>query len=70
MERLSHINSKSSVPKTLTELCQISDMPFDQRSLIHRKAWFPGGPRIPQNPIFLKTEKITKNSKTQKSLEI
>ena len=32
-------------------------MPFDQRSPIHREAWFLGGPRIPQNPIFLKNGK-------------
>ena len=45
-------------------------MPFDQRSLIHREAWFLGGPRIPKTPIFLKMEKITQNAKTQKRLEI
>ena len=42
-------------------------MPFDQRSLIHREAWFPPcflGQRIPQNPIFF--EKWKKSSKTQK----
>ena len=27
-------------------------MAIDQRSLIHREAWFLGGPRIPKNPIF------------------
>ena len=36
---------------------KISDMPFDQRSLIHREAWFPGGPRIPQNLIFFLRKK-------------
>ena len=39
-------------------------MPFDQRSLIHWEAWFPGGPRIPKKRIFLKNGK--KSSKTQK----
>ena len=39
-------------------------MPFDQRSLIHREARFPGGPRIPKNLIFF--EKRKKSSKTQK----
>ena len=39
-------------------------MPFDQRSLIHREAWFPDGPRIPKNPNCLKNGK--KSSKTQK----
>ena len=34
-------------------------MPFDQRSLINREAWFPGGPRIPKNRIFF--EKNRKN---------
>ena len=49
----------------------MSDTPFDQRSLIHREAWFPGGPRIPKNQIFLKTEKILQNAKkTKKCLEI
>ena len=45
-------------------------MPFDQRSLIHREVWFPGGPRIPKNPNCLKTEKIIQIAKTQKRLEI
>ena len=39
---------------------KISDMPLDQRSLIHREAWFPPGfvgQRIPKNPIFLKNRK-------------
>ena len=39
-------------------------MPFDQRSLIHREVWFPGGPRIPKSQIFLKNRK--KSSKMQK----
>ena len=29
-----------------------------------------GGPRIPKNQIFLKTEKLIQNAKTQKCLEI
>ena len=45
-------------------------MPFDQRSLTHREAWFLGGPRIPRNPICLKNAKIIQNAKTQKHLEI
>jgi hypothetical protein len=49
---------------------KISDTPFDQRSLIHQEAWFPGGTRIPKNPIILKKEKIFQNSKTQKPEEI
>ena len=32
-------------------------MPFDQRSLIHQKAWFLGGPRISKNQMFLKNGK-------------
>ena len=46
-------------------------MPFDQRSLIHQKALFPGGPRIPQNPNCLKNGKSppkSKNSKTSKNM--
>ena len=35
-----------------------------QRSLIHREAWFPSGPKIPQNPNCLINRK--KSSKTQK----
>ena len=64
---------KSSKTQKLTNVykyAKISDTPFDQRSLIHQEAWFPDGPRIPENPIFLKTEKIIQNAKTQKRLEI
>ena len=46
-------------------------MPFDQRSLIHREAWFPGGPRIPKNQMFLKNGKNhpkRKNSKTSRDM--
>ena len=63
-----HPKRKNS--KNVYKYAKISDTLFDQRSLIHREAWFPGGPRIPQNPIFLKTEKIIQNAKTQKCLEI
>ena len=44
--------------------------------LIHREAWFPGGPRIPKNPIFLKNaknhpkRKNTKKSRDMPKLEI
>ena len=48
---------------------KISNTPFDQRSLIHREAWFPPC-FVGQNPIFLKAEKIIQNAKTQKLLEI
>jgi hypothetical protein len=46
-------------------------MPFDQRSLIHWEAWFPGGSRIPRNPFFLKNGKNhpkRKNSKTSRDM--
>ena len=44
-------------------------MAFDQRSLIHRKAWFPGGPRIPKKPNCLKNRrKNAKNSKTSRNM--
>ena len=41
------------------------------RGLIHWEAWFPGGPKIPQNPIFLKNGKNLqkrKNSKTSRDM--
>ena len=57
-------SSKTQKIKTVQKYAKISDLPFDQRSLIHREAWFLGGPRVPQNPIFLKNGK--KPSKTQK----
>ena len=43
--------------KNIKKYAKISDTPFDQRSLIHREAWFPGGPRILKNPIFWKNGK-------------
>ena len=53
---------------------KISDTLIDQRSLIHREAWFPPcfvGQRIPLKPIFFeKKKKIIQNAKTQKRLEI
>ena len=56
--------SKMQKLKNILKYAKISDTPFDQRSLIHREAWFPGGPRIPKYPIFF--EKRKKSSKTQK----
>ena len=53
--RKNHQKHKNS--KNLQKYDKISDTPFDQRSLIHREAWFPGGPRIPKNPMFLKNGK-------------
>ena len=65
---------KTQKLRNVQKFDKISDMPFDQRSLIHREAWFPPcfvGQRIPQNPIFFgKTEKIIQNAKTQKCLGI
>ena len=46
-------------------------MPLDQRSLIHRLAWFPGGPRLPQNPNCLekgKNHPKRKNSKISRNM--
>ena len=57
-------SSKTQKLKNIQKYAKISDTLFDQRSLIHREAWFPGGPRIPQNPIFF--EKRKKSSKTRK----
>ena len=41
-------------------------MPFDQRSLIYQEEWFPGGPSIPKNMIFLKNGKIHQKYKNSK----
>ena len=49
--------------KNVWKYAKINNMPFDQRSLIHQETWFPGGPRRPKNPFFLKNGKITKNKK-------
>ena len=50
--------------KNVQKCAKISDTPFDQRSLIHREAWFPGGPRTPKNSNCFKNG--TKSSKMQK----
>ena len=64
-------SSKTQKLKNVQKIAKISDMPLDQRSLIHREAWFPGGPRIPENPIFLeKRKKFIQKPKPQKHLEI
>ena len=54
---------KRKISKNVQKYAKISDTPFDQMSLIHREARFPGGPRIPKNPFFFKGKK---SSKTQK----
>ena len=64
-------SSKTEKLKKRLEICQICDTLFDQRSVIHREAWFPGGPRTPKNPIFLRNGKNhpkRKNSKTSKDM--
>ena len=43
---------KTQKLKNVSRYAKISDTPFDQKSLIHREAWLPGGPRIPKHPIF------------------
>ena len=50
-------SSKLQKLKNVQKYDQISDMPFNQRGLIHREAWIPGGPRIPKHLIFLKNGK-------------
>ena len=45
-------------------------MPFDQRSQIHWKAWFLGGPKIPKTQLKKKQKKNIPNAKTLKFLEI
>ena len=63
-------SSKAQELKNVEKYAKISDIPFDQRSLIHREAWFSGGPRIPKNQIFLKNGKNHLNAKTLKRLGI
>ena len=58
--------------KNIQKYAKIIDKPFDQRSLIHRGAWFPGGPRIPKNLFFQKNRKNhpkRKNSKTSRDMQ-
>ena len=57
-------SSKTQKLKNVWKYAKISDTPFDQRSLIHREAWFLGGPRIPKNPFFFEKQKTS--PKTQK----
>ena len=57
-------SSKTQKLKNFEKYAKICDTLFDQRSLIHREAWFPGGQRLPKNPIFWKNGK--NSSKTQK----
>ena len=57
------ISSKTQKLKNIQKYAKICNTSFDQRSLIHWEAWFPGGPRRPKNPIFFKNKK--KSSKTQ-----
>ena len=64
-------SSKTQKTQKVQKYAKISDTPFDQRSLIHREAWFPGGPRIPKKPNCLKNRKNPpkcKNSKTSKNI--
>ena len=62
---------KKTSKKQKLKYAKISNTPFDQRSLIHREAWFPGGPRIPKNPNCLKNGKShpkCKNSKMSRNM--
>ena len=58
-------SSKTQKLKNVKKYAKISDTPFDQRSLIHREARFPGGPRIPKNR---KNHPKSKNSKTSRDM--
>ena len=63
--------SKRKNSKISKNYAKISDTPFDQRSLIHREAWFTGGPRIPKNLTYFKNGKNhlkRKNSKTSRNI--
>ena len=57
-------SSKTQKPKNVQKYAKISDTPFDQRSLIHQEAKFPGQPKITKKPDFL--EKRKKSFQTQK----
>ena len=62
--------------KNVYKYAKLSITPFDQRSLILWKVWFPSGQKIPKNPNGLgNVKKKTKkknipNAQTQKNLEI
>ena len=60
---------KTQKLKNVQKYDKISDSPLDQRSLIHREAWFPGGPKIPKNPIFLKNGKNHPKRKKLKNVQ-
>ena len=47
----------SRTQKKSLEFAKICKTSFDRRSLIHREAWFPSRPRIPQNPNCFKNGK-------------
>ena len=64
--------SKRQKLKNVLKYAKISDIPLNQRSLIHLEAWFPqceGWTKNTKNTIFL-NGKIIQNAKTQKLLEI
>ena len=53
--------------KNIQKYAKISATPIDQRSLIHREVWFPGGPRRPKKTIFFLWKKSSKTPKLKKS---
>ena len=57
-------SSKTQKLKNVQKYSKISNMPLDQRSLIHREVWYPVRPRIHKKPELF--EKWKKSSKTQK----
>ena len=61
-------SSKLKKLKNIQKYAKISDLPFDQRSLIHREACFPDGPRIPKNPNNLKNRKNHPKRKKLKNI--
>ena len=65
-------SSKTQTLKNVQKYAKICDTPFDQRTLIHWEAWFPGGPRILKNPNVLKNGKNhperKKNSKMSRTM--
>ena len=60
---------KTQKLKSVQKYAKISNTPFNQRSLIHQEAWFPGGARIPQNPNCVKNRKNHQKRKKIKNVQ-
>ena len=67
-QKTQKITKKTQKLRNVKKYDKICDMPFDQRSLINREAWFLGGPRIPKKQIFLKNGKNHPKRKTSRDM--